>query len=116
MGAIELSVDGVDIIGKAEADDVETLWAYLANMVEEFRANRNSSTLFPDQPIELSFKGIERGRVLVASTVNGERRAAPVDENELFAALTRAGGEFFDKMETMVQRFYQLERSKLSPR
>ncbi|RCG29634.1 hypothetical protein DQ384_18765 [Sphaerisporangium album] len=100
-GAIELEVDGKPMLGKAEWDYVDELWFYISDMVREMRSTGEAMTDFPDQPITLSFRRIDRvGRVRISCDfgVSHERRDAVVREEELLDALRRSGSLFFEKM------------------
>jgi hypothetical protein len=102
-GAIQLSIDEVPILDNELWDDVDQLWAYIGNMVEELVRSGHASTLFPDQPIELTFRRTGNGRVLVSTHVDDDDvRAASVDERELLSALRESGSAFFQKMTTLL--------------
>ena len=114
-GAVELNIDGVEIIGRPEWDYVDQLWAYIANMMHALRTQDKASTYFPDQPILLTFE--RRGNRVVVSAEAGEStRRASADESELFAAVRTAGREFFEKMSDLVPSNpggYQISLAKL---
>jgi hypothetical protein len=114
-GAIELSIDGVEIIGKPEWDYVDQLWAYLANMIHVLRTENEASTYLPDQPILLTFER-KGNRVVVSSRAGENARRASVGESELFTAMRTAGQEFFEKMSDLVPTnsdAYQVALAKL---
>lgn len=115
-GAIELSVDSVEIVGRAQWDYVDQLWAYIATMIETLRTKDEASTYFPDQPIRLTFS--RKGRRILVSCESGEvKRVASADESELLARLRVAGREFFDAMGAMApanNRSYQISLAQLS--
>lgn len=54
-GIIELTIDGQEIITRAEWDLVDQLWAYIVHGGCELVRRRSFTTRFPDQPIELLF-------------------------------------------------------------
>jgi hypothetical protein len=54
-------------------------------------------TLFPDQPIKLSFE-LTGSRILVSAKIGEEVRRAGASSVEFFAAIRSAGIIFFDKM------------------
>ena len=100
-GAIELVIDGVEIIGKAEWDYVDQLWSYVVTMIGDLLNNGESSTYFPDQPISLAF--VKKGkRVLVTSRVGPVNRTASVEEADLINTLVVAGRAFFEKLTELV--------------
>ncbi|GAB2446021.1 hypothetical protein [Nocardia tengchongensis] len=98
-GAIELEINGVTILDKELWDDVDQLWAYIVTAICELRAKGEGSTSFPDQPIDLTFRRIEGGRVLVTlrSGTIGQRKAT-VDESELTTALQTAARAFLSRL------------------
>lgn len=100
-GAIELNIDGIEIIGKREWDYVDQLWAYVATMSEKLRAEPRADTYFPDQPILLAFQRSGK-RVLVTCKIGDEVRAANADFDELMSALKEAGSTFFSHMSRLV--------------
>lgn len=114
-GAVELSIDGVEILGRSEWDYVDQLWAYIANMIHALRAQDEASTYFPDQPILLTFE--RKGNKILVSSKSGKiTRRASADESELFAAIGTAGREFFEKMSDLARSNsagYQIALAKL---
>lgn len=114
-GAIELTINGTEIIGKQQWDYVDQLWAYIANMVQELHAKGTASTYFPDQPILLTFER-QGERVLVSRRSRRGTWQASADQGELLAALREAGGRFFTRMAELVPEdadLYRSERDRL---
>lgn len=97
-GAVELTIDGVQIMDTAMWDYVDQLWAYLSHMIPALRERGEASTLFPDQPIELTFSRQGKGRVLVTLEINGKTRRTSTEERALVEALRVHGSAFFSKM------------------
>ncbi|HEY0482321.1 MAG TPA: hypothetical protein VGD37_32595 [Kofleriaceae bacterium] len=100
-GAIELSIDGVDIITRAEWDLVDQLWAYLVNGACELASGRSFATRFPDQPIELLFTAGEHDDgVTVEIRYRGVGRPAKarVGRRELIVAIADAAEPVFTKL------------------
>ena len=117
-GAVELAIDGVQIVGKPEWDYVDQLWAYVANMIDALRTEDQASTHFPDQPILLTFERKGR-RVLVSSRAGDTVRRVSADESELFTAVRAAGRDFFERMSHLVPSnsgAYQIALAKLRER
>jgi len=115
-GAMELAVDGVEIIGKSQWDYVDQLWSYVVSMVEKLKVDGRADTYFPDQPILLTLQR-ERGRVLVSANVREGLRRASTDEDELFDALRDAATVFFGKLSELVPSnaaSYRADLAKLS--
>ena len=53
-GALLLTADGRRVMDVDLSDDVLSLWFDLGNVVMEYLANGEATTLLPDQPVELS--------------------------------------------------------------
>lgn len=100
-GAIELKINGTQILDTSLWDLVDQLWAYIADMLTALAELGEASTYFPDQPIQLTFKRIGRTVVRVACVVNGNVRSAVVDEVALTRALRDAGLAFFTKIQSL---------------
>ena len=100
-GIIELSIDGQDIITRAEWDLVDQLWAYLVNGACELASGRSFMTRFPDQPIELRFT-LDAGTdaVTVELRYPGIDRPAKatVSRRTLIDAIAAAAGPVFQKL------------------
>jgi hypothetical protein len=57
-GAIEITVNEVELITRKMWDYVDQIWAYIIQGLITISEGENFSTYFPDQPIELSFTPI----------------------------------------------------------
>ena len=62
-GAITIYYQGHYIIDFALWDEVDTLWAYLMNAIEELLKNGKSHTYFPDQPIRIDLRVEGKGMI-----------------------------------------------------
>ncbi|MEU8001040.1 hypothetical protein AB0B66_07750 [Catellatospora sp. NPDC049111] len=100
-GAIEMNINGTEIIGRSEWDYVDQLWSYLASMVHSLRSEERAETHFPDQPVLLEFERL--GRDLRISCRSGDVvRQARTSESELLDTLASAGRSFFANMSRLV--------------
>lgn len=95
-GAVELVIDDLLLLGTAEHDYVDQLWAYLADGLAAVAAGRAFSTYLPDQPVEVSVVPFG-SRVTVTVMVDGMRRAS-VDRREFLDAMVHAARTFFGRM------------------
>ncbi|GAB3493167.1 hypothetical protein [Nocardiopsis coralliicola] len=101
-GVIEVAVDGRVLIGDAEWDLVDQLWAYILTMLEELRTSCTARTLFPDQPLPLEFRRV-KGGLLVAQLDSGpQRRTVRAGEEQFVRALLDAAEEFFLRLEPLL--------------
>lgn len=101
-GAIELVVDGTEVLGLRHWDDVDSLWGYIANALGDLLTSGHGSTLFPDQPIELTFTR-ERSEVVVALRVPGEPPVvARASESSFVGALCAGGIHFCERLMQLV--------------
>ncbi|GAB3550006.1 hypothetical protein GCM10027444_18530 [Actinopolyspora lacussalsi] len=115
-GAIVLTVWGVEVLDTTLWDDVDYLWRYLADMVEDLVDGKDCGTYFPDQPVELSFRNIPREHVVVSVRAGEEKRTAAAPKDALLDALRTAGNEFFDWLDHVAPVGLGQERAKLNHR
>jgi hypothetical protein len=87
-GAVELTVEGVELFGLPEWDLVDQLWAYLCNLLAEFQTKDSVRTGFPDSAIDLSLRRLPAGRVLVTCEMLAETRRVAVAEEEFVRVLS----------------------------
>lgn len=121
-GAVELTVNGTQLIGKREWDYVVLLWAFIVNALEEFCLTGTGRAGFPDQPVDLVFQRQGPQRVLVRYVIcyvqgQQEVRRATADQQELLAALRAAGERFFTRMAELRPKeapAYQYDRERLA--
>ncbi|GAB1816975.1 hypothetical protein [Herbidospora sp. RD11066] len=98
-GAIELVIDGTAILDTTLWDDVDVLWAYIVNMMEELETGDSAETYFPDQPLKLKCERVRwRGMLKVSLTWASTTRTAMVPEDEFRSALCDQATTFFEKM------------------
>ncbi|MEV6674990.1 hypothetical protein [Streptomyces sp. NPDC051162] len=113
-GALEFTVNEVEILSLAHWDYIDQLWSYIINMLEELRVSDSASTRFPDQPIELKFSRKGKLGILVQSAVGGVTCSAMVREGDLMAALRDSGVKFFQCMESLVPESADFHASELA--
>lgn len=102
-GAIELNINGVDVLTKEMYDYVDQLWSYIAQGLVEIEKTGTWETLFPDQPTELSFHADEkRRRVRIEATPSKGRVVASADYDEFMLEMSKAGQLFFSRMMELV--------------
>lgn len=109
--AIELEINGVNLITRAESDYMVPLWAYIANGFEELSDKSEWKTYFPDQPIRLTLKRDEQNRNIEIEvnipesrfvTASPETRRAVAPYKEFLKVMSEAGQKFFRRMAEIV--------------
>jgi hypothetical protein len=92
-GAIELTINGVELVNKSMWDYVDQLWAYIIQGVNSLTKGEKFSTYFPDQPIELVFNPLNDYNVEVIVHCGGTKRVV-ISKRELIDALRVSGKNF----------------------
>lgn len=104
--AMELIINGIPIITRAEWDYMIPLWAYIANGFEELAEKAEQSewtTSFPDQPIDLTFRlDRKNNKIEVESTPSRGKIRAKANLDEFVTAASEAGQEFFLRMAQII--------------
>ncbi|WP_258724744.1 hypothetical protein [Cellulomonas sp. NS3] len=100
-GAISLTVDGVELMGVTLWDDVNWLWPFVVQALDECRRSGSGQRAFPSQGIYFGASALRGGADLLlrVTTPDGsiDRRAvAPADK--LYVTVARAGIEFFEEL------------------
>jgi hypothetical protein len=103
-GAVVMHVDGAPILTHDEWDDLDPLWAYLVQAVEQAEAAGAGETLFPDQPILFRAEVLATGRLLGPVTIGQTRRAAAANAAEFYRAVGAAGFAFFQHRDQIIRR------------
>lgn len=106
-GAIELVIDGTELLTTRMWDYVDQLWAYILDGAAKVAEGKNASTFFPDQPIELKLDPIgESARVTV---VCDDEVSASVDRRHFLSEIVREAEIFFRKLEHLLPSRYDHE-------
>jgi len=100
-GAVEISVQGKQLISRNVIDLIDQVWGYLINGVASIAAQKRFSTYFPDQPILLEMV-VEKGNVLKMSIQSNRVFAVRIDKDEATTALLSAGLKFFERLRSIV--------------
>ena len=101
-GAMELTVNGVQLIDQSMWDYIDQLWSYLVQLVIKAKASGSAEVLFPDQVIYLNIDRVGECDCLVRSRCGEDKRAARVSVVELSDAVAQAAEHFFDSMISLI--------------
>lgn len=100
-GAIELEVDGIQLLSLETWDYVDQLWAYVVDALLSIVRGLKFSTYMPDQAIELVFE--PRGKSLVKVVRRGHGNVeVTTSRHEFVEAVSAAGRLFFARMKELV--------------
>lgn len=96
-GAIVLQIDGESVLGFDTWDDVNWLWSFLVDAIDDVRAGRAHSLMFPDQPLELKFLPRPgKGSWIRVEVSTSPPRGRSVEREELVAAFKEAAIDYFE--------------------
>ncbi|WP_327105065.1 hypothetical protein [Nonomuraea glycinis] len=96
QGAIELTVDGVQVLGDEESDTIDALWSLIVTDLESFLAGEDVVIRFPERRYILALERASGGRVVVRF-VDGDRvRTAVGRTRSVLEALTSGAVDFFN--------------------
>lgn len=94
-GAIEIKYFSRKIIGVREWDLIDKLWINIRNLIEECLLEKESEVYFPDQPLLMKLKLVNKKYVVF--TVGGESINLP--KKEFFNFMLLEAENFFNIME-----------------
>lgn len=102
-GAIVLRINGIQVLGLEEWDDVNWLWSYIINVLEDLDSRPEASTDFPDQPLLLKFVRRPAGKIAVEVSHNSVvLSTAEADMREFLLVLEDAGANFFERLAEVI--------------
>ncbi|OOV42818.1 hypothetical protein B1J93_08920 [Leptospira kirschneri serovar Pomona] len=120
-GSIELQIDGVTVISREIWDDLNDLWPYLVNAMEDLiiEGKEEVKLSYPDQPIYLYFRkkrGITNRVQIEFSYPETIKYEALLDD--LYAAIIGSAEIFFNRMLVLLNSsaetaFYQDELNRV---
>ncbi|PHM21990.1 hypothetical protein [Xenorhabdus ehlersii] len=97
-GALELTINGINLIDKSMYDYIDDLWSYLSEGLALLYDNKEFKCYFPDQPIEVKFIPSKGNRVLVSVNCHSEVKTS-VDKNYFLIAMRDHAKKFFKRLE-----------------
>lgn len=96
QGAIELTVEGVRILGCEESDTIDALWSLIVTDLERFVAGEDVVIRFPERRYMLALKRASRGRVVVRFVDIDRVRTAVGRTRSVLEALASGAADFFN--------------------
>lgn len=79
-GALELTINGINLLDKSMWDYIDQLWSYIADGVICISNDEAFEIYYPDQPIKISFTP-ERGYVFVSVVCHSEKTLGLIKKN-----------------------------------
>jgi hypothetical protein len=101
-GYISFVVDGQPLLDEALWDDVDWLWPYVVQALDECLRDGVGERFFPDQPIRFRAERIGGDRVLLRVNGGSVDRAVTAGRVETVAAVADAARTFFAELERLV--------------
>lgn len=95
-GAIELTVGGVEVLSLALWDDINWLWPYVVQALDECRRTGQGERFFPDQPLKFRAESLGASGQLLLSVTGGSinnRAVGPADD--IYEEVAREVTRFF---------------------
>ena len=102
-GAIELIINGRELLSKSMWDYVDILWAYIIDGLKQLSEGKDFSTNFPDQPLGISVTHLHDNKLQVTVDCHG-KKSAVVDKYEFINALKAEARCFLAAMTDIVPR------------
>lgn len=93
-GALELTINGINLLDKSMWDYIDQLWSYIADGVICISNDEAFEIYYPDQPIKISFIP-EKGYVFVSVVCHSEK-SIRVDKKEFICVMSKSAIDFFD--------------------
>ncbi|AXW98434.2 hypothetical protein [Cronobacter sakazakii] len=99
-GALELSVNGVNLIDKSMYDYIDDLWSYLAEGLSIVSKGQTFKTYFPDQPIEVNLVPV-KNIILVSVNCHSEVKVS-VNKDDFLIAMAEHAKKFFEHLKLIL--------------
>ncbi|EOV8090181.1 hypothetical protein ACOMXT_004067 [Providencia rettgeri] len=99
-GAIELTINGKNLIDKSMYDYIDDLWSYLSEGLFIVSQGEEFKCYFPDQPIAVSFIPQKGNRILVSVKCHEEIKTS-IDRYEFLNSMAEHAKLFFEKLEDL---------------
>lgn len=93
-GALELTINGVNLINKEMYDYIDQLWAYISEGLVNLFNGKSYKVFFPDQPIEIEFLPIKNDGVLISIYNN----KIFYNKNDFLNVMSKHAKSFFERL------------------
>lgn len=94
-GAIEFVVNGQHLLDQELWDDVDWLWPYVIQAIDEGVASGVGERYFPDQPILFRVERASENRLLFKVDGGTIHRVVSADQPDVLQAVAAAATDFF---------------------
>ncbi|MET9345893.1 hypothetical protein [Streptomyces termitum] len=95
QGAVELGIDGAEVLTRAEVDTIDALWSLLLTCLGNFLESGHGVLRFPERAYSLTFERAAGRRVVLRFAGPNAKRSASGGEREVMDALLSGAAEFF---------------------
>lgn len=104
-GAVSLVIDEVDLMGTDLWDDINWLWPFIVQAVDDYRKSGFGKRGFPDQPISFKVEAVWPGHALVSVVSDSFEHKAVAPDEDLYEAVARAGLTFFSELRRICSEY-----------
>lgn len=106
-GALILSLDGTILLDESVWTDINWLWPLIVNDLPDLLDGKDAETRFPDQPITISVKHVDREWIRL-HVFCGEHDYVrkKIRKRDYLDEMTRAGIDFFTRFDRIASRDY----------
>lgn len=101
-GAIELVVDGQPVLDRELWDDVDWLWPFVVQALDDCLTSGVGERWFPDQPILFRVEAAGESRLLFTVDGGPIHRVVSADRQEAVRAVAAAALDFFAQLGRLV--------------
>lgn len=115
-GVICFEYNGSVLMDFTYWDIIDQLWAYMLNLIEDYLENEEAEVYFPDQPIKLKMKAINKNLILFSVESDSSSVQVTLPKKDFFQALLESGEDFFTKIQDYFEGSldYSYELQKIS--
>lgn len=101
-GAVELTIHGIKLIDISMYDYIDDLWSYFSEGLASVYEEKDFTTFFPDQPIEVRFEVCRKNSDLIVSVNCHEEVSVAINRKEFIREMKLHAERFFEKLQDIV--------------